>query len=163
VLLPNISTKRNGPGERNLVSKTDDDLIAVVRLFLKDNLAIVKPRLQPQPVPQGLDLYRFLDLIFPSLLHGKTDTAAAEMFSMSQSQVTRIKNRKLIITRVTARSLAERLEGAWYRMMAEAPALATIRRNRSIRYRLRPSSALPGISNRPKRPFPQRQGATAEL
>jgi hypothetical protein len=100
----------------------DNGLISVVRLFLKDNLAILKPRLQPQPVPQGFDLYRFLDLIFPSLQHGKTDTAAAEMLSMSQSQVTRIKNGKACITQIMAKSLAESLVGAWYRMMEETPA-----------------------------------------
>jgi hypothetical protein len=100
----------------------DNGLISVVRLFLKDNLAILKPRLQPQPVPEGFDLYQFLHLIFPSMLLGKTDAAAAEMLSMSQSQVTRIKNGRLSITRITAQSLAQSIEGAWHRMMDETPA-----------------------------------------
>jgi hypothetical protein len=104
----------------------DNDLTAVQRLFLKDNLAILKPRLQPQPIPQGFDLYRFLHLIFPSLLYGRTDTAAAEMLNLSQSQVTRIKNGKLSITRITAKVLSEDLEAAWHLMMDKAAATAAL-------------------------------------
>jgi Helix-turn-helix len=56
------------------------------------------------------------------MLLGKTDAAAAEMLSMSQSQVTRIKNGKASITQITAKSLVESIEGAWHRMMDETPA-----------------------------------------
>jgi hypothetical protein len=83
--------------------------------------------LQPQPIPQGFDLYRFLHLIFPSLLYRRTDTAAAEMLNLSQSQVTRIKNGKLSITRITAKMLAEDLEAAWHLMMDETPATIGLR------------------------------------
>jgi plasmid maintenance system antidote protein VapI len=99
----------------------DNGLIAVPRLFLRDNLEILKPRLQPEPVSQGFDLYQFLHLIFPSLIHGMTDTAAASMLSVSRSLITKIKNRKLSITRVTAKGLAENLEAAWPLMMDEVP------------------------------------------
>jgi hypothetical protein len=99
----------------------DNSLIAVPRLFLKANLAVLKPRLQPEPVSQGFDLYQFLHLIFPSMIHGMTDAAAASMLSVSRSLITKIKNRKLKITRVTAKGLAESLEAAWPLMMDQTP------------------------------------------
>jgi hypothetical protein len=99
----------------------DNGLIAIPRLFLKDNLIVLKPRFQPEPVPQGFDLYQFLHLIFPSMTHGMTDTAAASMLSVSRSLITKIKNRKLNITRITAKGLAEKLEAAWHLMMDETP------------------------------------------
>ena len=99
----------------------DNGLMAAVRLFLKDNLEIVKPCLQLEPVSQGLDLYRFLHLIFPSLIQGMTDSAAADMLSVSRSLITKIKNRKLSITAITARGLAENLEAAWPLMMDQTP------------------------------------------
>ena len=100
----------------------DNGLIAVPRLFLKDNLAVLTPRLQPEPLSQGFDLYQFLHLIFPSMIHGMTDTTAASMLSVSRSLITKIKNRKLSITRVTAKGLAESLKAAWHSMMDEMPA-----------------------------------------
>jgi hypothetical protein len=99
----------------------DNGLIAVPRLFLKDNLAILKPHLQPEPVSQGFDLYQFLHLIFPSMIHGMTDAAAASMLSVSRSLITKIKNRKQSITTITARGLAENLEAAWPLMMDQTP------------------------------------------
>ena len=96
-------------------------LIAVPRLFLKDNLDILKPRPRPEPVSQGFDLYQFLHLIFPSMIYGMTDTAAASMLSVSRSLITKIKNRKLSITRITAKRLVENLEAAWPLMMDEMP------------------------------------------
>ena len=70
----------------------DNGLMAAVRLFFKDNLEIVKPCLQPEPVSQRFDLYRFLHLIFPSLIQGMTDSAAADMLSASRSLVTKCLN-----------------------------------------------------------------------
>jgi hypothetical protein len=46
------------------------------------------------------------------------------MLNLSQSQVTRIKNGKLSITRITAKVLSEDLEAAWHLMMDEAVATA---------------------------------------
>jgi hypothetical protein len=99
----------------------DNGLIAIPRLFLKDNLAILKPRLQSEPVSQGFDLYQFLHLIFPSMIYGMTDAAAASMLSVSRSLITKIKNGKLSITTITAKGLAENLEAAWPLMMDEMP------------------------------------------
>ena len=44
------------------------------------------------------------------------------MVSVSRSLITKIKNRKLSITRITAKGLAENLEAAWLLMMDEIPA-----------------------------------------
>jgi hypothetical protein len=100
----------------------DNGLIAVLRLFIKDNLEILKPRLRPKPISQGFDHYQFLHLIFPSMIQGMTDAAAASMLSVSRSLITKIKNRKLSITAITAKGLAENLEAAWHWMMDEMPA-----------------------------------------
>jgi hypothetical protein len=100
----------------------DNLLFAVPRLFLKDNLPVLKRRWQPEPASQGFDLYQFLHLIFPSMINGMTDAAAASMLSVSRSLITKIKNRKLSITRITAKGLAENLEAAWLLMMDEIPA-----------------------------------------
>lgn len=56
------------------------------------------------------------------MIYGMTDTAAASMLSVSRSLITKIKNGKLNITRVTAKGLAENLEAAWLLMMDEMPA-----------------------------------------
>jgi hypothetical protein len=53
------------------------------------------------------------------MILGNSDAAAASMLSVSRSLIT--KNRKLSITRVTAKGLAENLEAAWPLMMDEMP------------------------------------------
>ena len=50
-----------------------------------------------------------------------TDADAASMLSVSRSLITKIRNRKLSITTITAKGLAANLAAAWPLMMDQIP------------------------------------------
>ena len=55
------------------------------------------------------------------MILGNSDAAAASMLSVSRSLITKIRNRKLSITTITAKGLAANLAAAWPLMMDQIP------------------------------------------